>query len=394
MTSRPLSICHVIVSLEHGGAQAMMRRLCEIRSDRIRQSVIVFTDGGPHLTPLQAAGIDVVTLGMSKGPLALAGLLRLYRALKTINPDVVQTWMYHADLLGGMVARAIGVPHILWNIRHTDHDPKTTKLVTRFITKTCAWLSSRIPDHIVCCAQSAKEVHVAAGYKPEKFVIIPNGYDFKLYAINAEARSSFRSELGVDDATLVIGSIGRWAPQKDRATLLAALSRVEEAAGVSLHGVLIGTGCTPDNKELRSMISENGLRMPVTCLGERSDIPRVLNGLDLFVLSSSHGEAFPNVVAEALACGTSCIVTNVGDAALIVGDSRSVVRPRDPTALAAAISGALSSSSKGSKRDREGIRRSVVGRFSIDAIFGEYEKLWMSGGRQPCSNSSTSSHPK
>lgn len=394
MTPRPLTICHIIVSLEQGGAQAMMRRLCEIQSDRVRQSVIAFMDGGPHLAPLQAAGIDVVTLGMSKGPSALAGLPRLYRTLKRMRPDVVQTWMYHADLLGGLAAKAIGVPHVLWNIRHTDHDRKTTKLMTRVITKACAWLSSSVPDRIVCCAQSAKEVHVAAGYKLEKFVIIPNGYDFEFYAIDAEARASFRSELGVNDATLVIGSVGRWAPQKDHATLLEALCQVEQEAGVSMHGVLAGTGCTLENSELRSMIGASGVRMPLSCLGERSDIPRILNGLDLFVLSSSHGEAFPNVVAEALACGTSCVVTDVGDAALIVGDRGRVVRARDPAALAEAINETLSSSARDGKGDREKNRASVVARFSIDAIFREYEALWMLGGERRESHGLISPRPK
>ena len=99
--------------------------------------------------------------------------------------------------------------------------------------------------------------------------------------------------------------------------------------GFDYSAVLVGKNLDHNNDDLVSKIRENGLTDRIILLGERSDIPAVMNGIDLFVLSSL-SEAFPNVLNEAMACGTPCVTTNVGDASLIVDNTGWVVSPKDP----------------------------------------------------------------
>jgi glycosyltransferase involved in cell wall biosynthesis len=333
-----------------------MKRLCSKRSANVRHSVISFMDGGKHIHSLKEAGIAVTTLGLRQGRFTFKPLRELFYELRKSKPDVVQTWMYHADLIGGIAARAAGVPAVVWNVRHSDHDDRTTKTTTRIAAKLCARLSWTIPKRIVSCAHRAVALHTKAGYDPSRFIVIANGYDFDEFKIDGPARQKFRMEIGATERTPVIGAVGRWAPQKDHATLVAALALVKKVEP-EVKGVLVGTGCDAGNARLVELLQQHGLSDSVSLLGPRDDIAAVMNGLDLHVLAASHGEAFPNVVAEAMACGTPCVVTDVGDAAMIVSTCGWVIEDRDDAR-------------------RAEIRNCVVHRFSLDTTVAAYERLW------------------
>src|SRR5690606_24342480 len=145
-----------------------------------------------------------------------------------------------------------------------------------------------------------------------------------------------------------------------------------------LHLVFAGTDCDDSNAELMRLLQEAGGMENVHLLGRRSDIPALMNALDLHVLSSSHGEAFPNVVAEAMACGTPCVVTDVGDAAVIVGNTGWVVPPRDSEALARAIAEALAEGQNADMwhRRQRAARQRIVDEFSLEAMVARYHSVW------------------
>lgn len=364
---------HVIVGLDDGGAEAALYRLCTAaRSDC--HHVISLTDGGKYGSLLSAAGITVTCLKMSRGKISLHGLWTLWRHMRRLRPDVVQTWMYHADLLGGAAARLAGIRNICWGVHNSVLIPKQNAALTIVVARLCARLSFRIPRTIVCCARKAASVHAGIGYRKDIMRVIPNGYDLSLYRPSIANRAAVRAELGLGQGD-TIGFVARYDPAKDHDNLLRSLALLRRR-GVRPRCLLVGTGMDGTNAALAAAIAREGVTDQLILLGRRDDVAAIMNALDIHVLSSC-AEAFPNVLAEAMACGTPCITTDVGDAADIVGGSGWIVDPGDPVALAAAIEEALSARhhsgwSGRQQRAREWIEES----FSLDRMVADYRQAW------------------
>ncbi|MBE0469909.1 MAG: glycosyltransferase [Methyloprofundus sp.] len=370
-------IIHIITGLNDGGAEAVLYRLC-LSDKTLRHIVISLMDKGKYGPLLREAGIEVHCLNMPQGRVSLSGLWQLFKLLKHHKPDVVQTWMYHADLIGGIFAKFAGIKKVFWNVRHTTLEPGKSKRSTILIAKACAFVSGWIPKKIVYCAHEARAVHEALGYKNGKAEVIGNGYDLTQFFIDAELRKVFRTEMGLYDDENLIGMVGRYHPQKDHANLINALGLVRNA-GYNFKLVLIGRDLDADNQILLNHIHVNQLIENVILLGQRTDIPAVMNGLDLHVLSSSFGEGFPNVLAEAMACGTPCVTTEVGDAALIVGDTGWIVPPKNSNALANAIMQAIEEKQTNHQvwLDRkQACRNRIVENFSINKMIAAYRRVW------------------
>jgi glycosyltransferase involved in cell wall biosynthesis len=372
-----MKVLHIITGLNNGGAEGVLYRLCKFENG-VEHVVVSLLGEGKYGHLLRRAGIEVHYLNMSKGIGLFKSLWTLYRLLLRNNPDLVQTWMYHADLIGGIVARFAGVKSILWNVRHSTLEPGKSKRSTRVVAKICALLSGWIPKKIVYCAFESKNVHEKLGYKMHHAVVIPNGYDLTQFVVNDSARMLMRAEIDVSDDDLVIGMVGRFDPQKDHQTLLKAAALLKEKLP-SFKLVLVGNGLNDSNYELNDRIKKYNLKGNVCLLDQRSDIAYIMNGLDVHVLSSSSGEGFPNVVAEAMACGTPCITTDVGDAAVIVGNTGWVVPPDTPQALTDAI---LSAAAEKQYKSEAWAERKLVSRnhiihsFSLEKMCEKYLSTW------------------
>lgn len=368
------SIFHLITGLNNGGAEAVLYRLCA-HDPEDRHHVVSLMGGGKYGPMLEALGVPVTCLNMPRGRVTASGLWRLWHLLRYQRPDVVQTWMYHANFLGGLTARLAGSRNIVWGIRHSDLDDNGTSRSTRLVVRLGAWVSRWVPRRIVCCAEKARGVHVAEGYDRSRIDVVPNGYDLSVFRPAPDAGRCVRAELEIDDQPL-IGFVARHDPQKDHDNLFRAL-KVLHGRNLRPLCLLVGTNMDAGNMALRSRIESLGLSGQVRLLGPRNDIPAVMNALDLHVMSSAFGEAFPNVLAEALACGTPCVTTHVGDAAAIVGNTGWIVPPRHPEALADAIAAALDlrGTADWAKR-KAAARERVAGRFSIDRMVDNYRSIW------------------
>lgn len=377
MTGPSLHIVHIITGLGQGGAEAVLYRLATSAGQTARHTVISLTDSGVFGERLRAAGVTVHTVGMARGRFSLGGFLTLTRLIREAEPDVVQTWMYHADLIGGLAARRVGIKAVCWGIRNSGAFLEKSSASARLMLRICAKLSRRVPRAIVVCAQDAADRHQALGYDGARMRVIPNGYDLARFAPDALARDRVRQEWGIGADEVLLGCVARWDPLKDHANLLAAIAALDaEDKGGGVRCVLVGRGMTADNAQLAALIEQLGLRQRLILAGPRDDIPAVMNALDAHVLSS-RAEGFPNVVAEAMACGTPCVVTQVGDAALIVGDTGWVAPPE----RSAALSGALVSAVEAVRqygRDTVGEhgRRRVHEMFSLEQMVRSYTELW------------------
>jgi len=371
-----VNVLHVITNLDDGGAQTVLLRLVAADA-RDAHAVVSLTDGGIFGARLAAAGVPVTTLGLPRGRVTAAGFARLVRAVRAARPDAVQTWMYHADLLGGLAARLAGVRAVVWGLRNTDLDPRRVSRQTRLTARACAAVSRIVPRRIVSCSQEAARVHAALGYPADRMAVVPNGYDLTAFAPDPAARARVRSELGIGEAQALLGMVARWDPHKDHANLVAALALLGNGGAPDWRCALVGRGMDSGNPAVAALLGRHGMGGRVLALGARDDVPAIMNALDLHVLSSV-GEAFPNVVAEAMACGTPAVVTDSGDAALIVGETGWVVPPDDPRALAGAIRVALRElADPGARAARAAACRGRIERnFSLERMVAGYREAW------------------
>jgi glycosyltransferase involved in cell wall biosynthesis len=329
-----MKLVFIITGLPTGGAQIMLLKLLQnIDRSRFEPSVISLTTTGEIGPRIEALGIPVHALSMRPrfpNPLKLIQLTELIRRFK---PDVVHTWMYHADLMGGMAARIVGIRQLSWCIRHSDLSTDMTKPLTLWVVRLCAILSRWLPRKIITCSKRAKSIHIETGYSAEKFTVIPNGFDLSHFAPHAAARAAVRAELKLHSDVLLVGLIARFHPQKNHAGFIDAAARVARVLP-KVNFLLVGSGVDSGNTDLVKLIAESGVGDRFHLLGRREDIPLLMAALDLLASSSSWGEAFPNVLGEAMASGVPCVVTDVGDSAEIVADTGRVVAPDDMEGLA------------------------------------------------------------
>ena len=339
-----LRVHHLITGLHTGGAEMALFRLLKTMQDlgyAVENRVTSLVPGGPLAERIRSLGVEVDDLSMRRslpGPMALP---RMAGKLRRFSPDLLQTWMYHADLLGLMAARLAKVRTVVWNVRCTRMDFSRYSRVTKWTVAACARFSGR-PAAVLANSHAGKRDHLDMGYHPKRFEVIPNGIDLDLFRPDLEARESLRAELGVGPDEVLVGVAARFDPMKGHEVLCRAAALAgKEAPGLRL--ALAGDRMDASNPQLMAWLRENGLNKGtdeggrVLLLGRRDDMHRVHAGLDVLCSSSLYGEGFPNTVAEAMACGVPCVVTDVGDAARMVGGTGTVVAPGDDVALAAAL---------------------------------------------------------
>lgn len=363
----PLRVLHLITGLERGGAETMLTRLALAGAAQGRAAIIVsLTDTGRLGAELRAAGIDVHTLGLRRGRAAPSALLRLLALIRRERPQLVLSWLYHADLLALVATRFLpGLP-LVWNIRCSDMEFAHYAPGTRWVRRVLA-LSSRLPAIIIANSEAGRRHHARLGYRPRRWEVVPNGFDTTLFRPDRAARARWRDRLGVAETMPLVGLVARLDPMKDHANFLAAAARVA-AAREDVRFVLVGRGT-------ESLAPPPALAGRLQALGEQDRMHEILAALDLAVLSSAFGEGFPNVLGEAMACGVPCVATDVGDARAILGATGAIVPPRDPDALAAAILDFLAGDAEARRRAGEAARARVIAQFSLDAVARRYDDI-------------------
>lgn len=373
----PILILHVITGLETGGAELMLLRLVgeQVGDARYRHHVISLRTLGTVGPRLQALGVEVEALGMT-GPLGMVrGFAGLVRRIRRIAPDVLQTWMYHADLVAGLAGRLAGCRRILWGVRVAEMFPAMgVSRSALWSRRLCARLSSRVPSRIVYVAESARTVHEALGYEPSKSVVVQNGYRIPPPAEIEAGRARRRAELGLEPGAVLIASAGRFSPQKGYEAFVSTAAELAQRHS-HLRFLLAGREVDWGNAELSGWVRTRGLADRFHLIGETGALLEWLAAADIFVLYSL-GEGFPNVVAEAMSVGVPCIVTDVGDAALLVADSGIVIRSGDLKGLTAGLERLITAGEEARRRLGEAGRRRVEALFSLSAVAERYATLY------------------
>ena len=223
-------------------------------------------------------------------------------------------------------------------------------------------------------SQSSKIGHISLGYQAENSIVIQNGFDTEVFLPDAEARKSVRLELGLPEDAILVGMIARYHPMKDHANFLNAAGKIVKKRD-DIYYLLAGRDVDSENKELRRLIDVNGLKNNVFLIGDRRDTPRITASLSIAVLSS-WTESFPNVVGEAMSCAVPCVVTDVGDISLLVGDTGMIVPPRNPERLAHAIEELVTMGPEELNRLGKRSRDKIIKEFSLGKMVKKYQKLY------------------
>ena len=295
--------------------------------DGSQHAVVVLGQRGPFADELTVRGVPVVALGMRPGRDLVRGTVRLVRTLRALEADVVLAWLAHASLLATLAAPFAGRPRLVWLVRTSLESWAGVPWHGRLTLRLLARLSRR-PEVIAVNSEAGRRDHERIGYRPRRWVLVPNRFDPQEWRPDEGDRAAVRAELGLGADEVAFAHVARVHPVKDHATVLDAFERLAARCGRA-RLVLIGAGT-------------EGLALPavpvghVVALGERADVARLLRGLDVAVLASL-AEGLPNALGEAMATGLPCVTTDVGDAATLVGATGRVVAVGDAAGLADAL---------------------------------------------------------
>ncbi|HVX06242.1 MAG TPA: glycosyltransferase [Rhodanobacteraceae bacterium] len=366
----PLRILFLIRSFGRGGAQ---RQLVTLATALHRAgwdvAVACFYAGDVFQRELVQASVPVIDL-RKRGRWDAAGFLwRLWRTLRAHDADIVHGYLTVGNLLALLAKLAHRRTRVVWGVRSAYMDRARYDRMAR-LTFRFSCLFARFADLIIVNSDAGAAHHAALGYPRARIRVIPNGIDTRYFRFDDDARARVRREWRIPDDALLVGLVGRLDPMKDHPTFLAAAARLA-ARDPHWRFVCVGEGKPEDAAALHAQANELGLARRLLWASPRGDMPAVYSALDLLA-STSYGESFPNVIAEAMACGRPCVVTDVGDCARIVGTCGAVVAPRDADAFAMAVESMLPTlaDAEAVRAMHAAARQRIVEAYSLEALLG------------------------
>lgn len=374
-----VKVCHIITGLTVGGAESMLYKLLKYSDKgRFESIVISLSDIGPIGEKIiKDCAIEVYSLGMRPNSPSIKKMMKLVRLLKEIKPDLIQSWMYHSDLIALIASKLAGIKPVIWGIHHSDLSIENNKRLTIAIAKICSKLSG-LTSKIVCCSNASYDAHEKIGYSKEKMIVIPNGFELSKYKPNSTMKEEFLGRVHIEpNNDIIFGTVGRWDVLKDYPNLINAADILVNKKGKTNFKILMcGNKLDKNNGTLKKLINDKGLGDYFELLGRRDDIHDFMAAIDYFILSSK-GEGFPNVLGEAMACETPCITTDVGDSAYIVENTGLIVRPSYSEDMAVAMVTFMSLSNENRVKLGVAARKRIQESFEIGLIVKKYEDLYL-----------------
>jgi glycosyltransferase involved in cell wall biosynthesis len=330
LPARRLKVVFMIRALEVGGTERQLVELAK-RLDRTTFDVTVlcFYRGGALVGELLNAGVPVVSLDKKGRWEVCRFLLRMAKELRQRRPDILHGYMTGPNLVAVLMKPILRSTRIVWGIRASN--VVMNGWLDRLLPRLEALFSSQA--NLVIFNSVAGEAYCRSmGFAKALCVVVPNGVDVERFCPDRGSSAEQRISWGIPPASFLIGLVGRIDPMKDHPTFLKAAA-IFTKSRPDARFVCIGSGPHRYLGELRTLAKECGVGDKTVWTGIVDDMPSAYRALDICCLSSL-GEGTPNCVAEAMACGIPCVVTDVGDARRIVGETGIVVPPQDPQALA------------------------------------------------------------
>ncbi len=360
-------------SLDRGGAERQLVLLAAELAQRGQPVVVTaFYDGGVFAAELETAGVRLIMLQKTGRWDVLLFLIRLVRSLRKERPAILHSYLTVPNVLSALLKPLLPGTQIIWGLRASNMDLSRYDWLSR-LTNLLECKLSRFADCIIANSRAGERHAVENGFPEEKIVVIPNGIDTKYFRFDLEERRQVRAEWGVGEGKILVGLAARLDPMKDHPTFLKAASRIARKY-LDVHFVCVGDGPAAYAEVLKQQADTLGLTRRLIWAGARDNMPGIYSALDILCSSSAYGEGFSNTIAEAMACGVPGVVTDVGDSALIVGNTGSIVAPRDHSALAAAIGHLIDLSPEERGELGEACRARIVSEFGIDRLVQRTEQ--------------------
>lgn len=383
-----IKVIHLISGLEVGGAEKQLIQLVSLSNPNRFKHIIISmqTEGvlgavlnqknhiNKPLDNIHSNNIKIYSLGMKRGRISIQGFFKLIAILIKEKPTILQTWLYHADLMGLLAGKFSRIPKIIWNIRCSNMDLSQYSTLTSFVIKLCSWFSSW-PNAVVVNSKSGKKIHEQLGYRVNHWEWIPNGFRTNYFKPDVSARKRIRDTLHLNEDTILIAMVARFDPMKDHFSFLLAAKELLKTVPKARFA-LIGLGMETNNKVLMEKIENLQLQQHVLLMGVRLDMPEVMNAVDILTVASAFGEGFPNVIGEAMASKVLCVSTDVGDAALLIEDKSSIVEPANPLQLCEAWIKLITLNEESKEAMRDSARSKIVNEYDLTHIVGRYEKFY------------------
>jgi len=363
-----------IPSLMPGGAERQFAELVAGLAARGHEVLAVALErGGPLQDSLGAARLAVLgktsRLGNVHVAAGLAGLLRSFR------PQVHYAFLTLPCVLGTLLKPFFPATRLVMGLRATDvdHSAYAHGRASRVMHALEARLSNRA-ELVIANSEAGRRNALARGFKAATTVVVPNGIDTVRCQPDRALGAALRQDWGIRPSEALIGLVARLDPMKDHTNFLRAAALLA-ARRPEARFVCVGGGPEPYLAELRDQTAGLGLAERLVWAGMRTDMPEVYNSLDALCLSSVFGEGFPNVLGEAMACGVPCCSTDVGDAALVLGDTGRVVPKGEPEALAAGLEDLLERLGRDGQDLRAACRERIVVNFGVPRMVEATEAL-------------------
>lgn len=374
---KEIHVIHIINNLKSGGAENVLSRLVinSSKSHLFKHEIIVLNGSENTLSrSISDNGVVVHFLDSNKYDIPLISpILKLRKILRYKSPDIIQTWMYLADIIGGFAAKSLKIRSIIWNIRGAM---PAGRIKPKLILPIFSILSYFIPTKIICCGHEAAQYHSRIGYCAKKIILIPNGYPF-----NDDSHISEMTELlqkkrvrQSENHELTILSVARFGRLKDHRTLINAFALFNKSINAKL--IMVGSGVTKENKDIQRYLSEAQiLPAKVELVGEVEgliELNKYYDKADIFCLSSL-SEGFPNVLFEAMSRGCKIASTDVGDARRVFQDIGYFCEPSNHNALSSVL---IKSKDREISKEYQELCIKLLHRYSLSEMILKYEDLY------------------
>jgi len=381
-----MKIVHIINSLKKGGAEGNLYRLCKIQKKKYKNKIdiiiITLIDSGYYEYELKKKGIKILSLRINEKNKIfdfIKKITKLRKYIKKINPDIIQSWMYHSNFLTMFIPKKYH-NKIFWNIRHSELNLKISKKMTIFLSIICGLFSRFVPKKIIYCSEKSIKFHENNQfYSKKKTRLIDNGYSDKIYYPSNNLRSNFRKKNKIKKTDIILGYAGRYAKQKNIESLLNAFSKIVKNYS-NVHLYMVGKEINLQNKELINIMSGLNIKDKMVLLNEQKNLLEFYNGIDLLVLTS-HSESFPNVIAEAMLCSTPVLASNAGCSKKIIDKYGFVLNKNDYLSITKGLKRSINilENKKGNwKSLKKNVRSQIKNKFSIEKMAHNYSENWIS----------------
>ncbi|PPR79224.1 MAG: hypothetical protein CFH01_00547 [Alphaproteobacteria bacterium MarineAlpha2_Bin1] len=362
-------VLHIITGLGAGGAQSCLLSIIKNKSCNIQHSVISLGRGNIYKERIKSHADTYYECPIDINSKLFFQIFRLYKIIKYSSPDIIQTWLYHSDLIVTLIYIFLkNKPKLVWNIRCSDMAGRYDRGKNFILLKILSLLSF-LPNKIIYNSKAGILSHEIRGYKKSKSILIYNGVNTKTF--QKIDKKKYKNKLGINNKITLFGLIARNDPIKGHLDFLKAISIVPDC-----HGIIVGSGITKSN-EILDQIRDLNIKSKISLFEQKENIETIIPSLD-FLVSASYSEGFPTVIAEAMSSEVPVIATNVGDTELLLGGLGFITSPQNYLDLSKKM--VLSQEMSQIKIEKLGkdLRTRIINNFSSEIMTNKYHNLYIS----------------